>query len=77
MESAAIESLVQLGFAVSVAAWLVYWLTGTMKRSIDSLTNSISSLHLLIVDLYMVLITHDAQVRGVNPSAGKDATDAH
>ena len=43
----------------------------------SSMSNSIWVLTLVQLDMHKTLIRHDAQVRGVNPSAGNDDTDAH
>jgi hypothetical protein len=72
-----IEALIQLGFAGAIGTWLVYWLTTTFKKSLDANTSAVLGVQLMQAEVFKLLIQHDAQIRGVNPSAGVDATDAH
>ena len=69
-------AVVQLGFAAAIASWLVHYVTVQLTKAISELTTQVVLLQQLTVELFQVLLTHDAQVRGVNPSAGKDSTEA-
>lgn len=83
MNSVAAESIspwTQLG-AVGVlgTAFLLVlrWMLHKMSGQLDDVGKSIRALALVQLDMHKTLIMHDAQIRGVNPSAGKDETDAH
>ena len=73
----AVAGIVQLGFAICVASFLIWWLTSSMKKAIDANTIATINSQLMLIELIKIVMVHDAQIRGVNPTAGKDATEAH
>ena len=71
-----IQGLIQLGFAALVAGWLIRWLTSTMQDTVKNNSKVVLGLQLYLGELYRLLLQHDAQIRGVNPTAGSDTTEA-
>ena len=70
------QSVGELGFIAAIAAFLVYFLTIRIAQGLDSIIRQVVVLQQLIVELLQMLLHHDAQIRGVNPTAGKDMSDA-
>lgn len=67
-------ALAFLGTAfIMVIRWLVIRMTDDIKNN----TKSLKGLQLAQLELFKALMLHDARVRGVNPTAGKDAEEAH
>lgn len=53
------------------------WMLNQMTSKLSDVANAIRAHSLVQLDMHKTLIKHDAQVRGVNPSVGDDATEAH
>ena len=53
------------------------WMLNRMSTQLDEVGRSIRVHALTQLDMHRTLIMHDAQIRGVNPTAGEDETDAH
>ena len=69
-------SVGELGFIAAIAAFLVYFLTIRLAKTLEDIIKQIVILQLLSNELLQVFHHHDAQIRGVNPTAGKDDTEA-
>lgn len=71
---------VEVGAFATVSAgflWCLHWMTSKMSAELKEQTKTLVILNLSQLETYRLLMMHDSQIRGVNPSAGKDSTEAH
>lgn len=66
-----------LGMLALAFLLVLKWMLTNQTREMRSITASLYTVALTQVDMHRTLMMHDAQVRGVNPSAGEDMNDAH
>jgi|TARA_B100000902_G_C26924808_1_gene723477 hypothetical protein len=75
-----IEPFLQLG-AVGVlgAAFIIVirWMLEQMTSKLNDVSIALKAGSLVQLDMHKTLIVHDAQIRGVNPTAGNDVTEMH
>tara|TARA_R100001244_G_scaffold786_3_gene1490 strand:+ start:6283 stop:6606 length:324 start_codon:yes stop_codon:yes gene_type:complete len=62
-----------LGF---VLVLVVRWLINRVSTDLRDAARAIRSLAMTQLDMHDTLLRHDAQIRGVNPSAGENPTAA-
>jgi hypothetical protein len=79
MEGADIQSILQLGFAAGVAAWLIRWLTLTHQKMLDKNTSVLLNLQLQLGEMYRLLLLMDLQLRSVEVKVqhGETQDDLH
>lgn len=65
-----------VGFLGVAFLLVMRWMMFSMTKELTGVANAIRTLSLTQLDLHKTLIMHDAQIRGVNPSAGKDLPDS-
>lgn len=54
---------------------LVRWLISRLTEDVGESVKAVWSLHMLIMELYKLILSHDAQVRGINPLADVQASE--
>jgi len=73
-----IQAFVQLGFAAGIATWLVYFLTNSLRRGIDSLIKTALTTQLLILENQRLLMQMEARLIGVTLGTGeKGMSEVH
>ncbi len=75
-----IQPFIQTGAVAILGAGFIIlcrWMTSQMTIQLRDVSNAIRACALTQLDMHRTLITHDAQIRGVNPTAGNDAEEAH
>jgi len=53
---------------------MLYWLMKSLQGAIEHLNRTINANTLTLTTLMQIVIRHDAQIRGINPSAGENTT---
>lgn len=57
--------------------FLMQWVVRNMTHEFAALRREHHTLQTMVMEDFRLLIMHDAQIRGVNPTSGKDMTESH
>jgi len=67
-----ISSIIGSGGLVSV---MMKWIMGQLTSTIEKVNKSLHTVILTQIQMQKLLISHDAQVRGINPTTGENQED--
>lgn len=77
MENESIIILSGLFGGGGLVSVMLKWITGQLTKAIEAVQESVKAVSLMQVELYKLFLAHDAQIRGINPTAGKDDQERH
>lgn len=57
--------------------FLIWWLVRNINQEFIQIRKQLQALQIMVLEDFRLLIMHDAQIRGVNPSAGSTSEESY